>query len=200
MGKKMRASSKPSNNYHSQPIQRRTMRYQCSALQNNVAITPQHVALSLGTICSVANTYVVPLAAAVRVTRVRMWCVPPTSGSAANVIVNFTTTAVVSSTGEVGATSISTAQYAAIDTKPPKESTAAFWSKASDTNTLFTLYADSGAILELDIEYVHHGQEIAAGSLIYAITSGAATLHNVYYINLTASNTGFTPVFLPGNY
>lgn len=195
--KKTRADMSKPPQYKSQPILRRTLRYVASGVQSSVAITPSAICLSLGTICTVANTTVRGFVGAVRIRRIHLWVGTSSSGTPANILVNFGSTAAPALDWEVGDETINSSELAYVTAVPPKDSLASFWNVAGSTSTLFSVTSSANCIMQLDLDFILADNDPV---VTYAITSGAATLGNIYYINLSAAATAFSPVFLTTNF
>lgn len=201
MSKLMTTPSSSIPMYSAQKILRRTMRYNASAVQSSVSITVPQIIASLGTVCYVANTTGRPVYAAMRLLRLRCWVATPTSGTFANVIVNFTNSGTGTSSlnlpKEISDQTINAAEPACVVCTPPKDSSASFWHEFSNTDGLFTIISSANAVLELDLEFVSNDNE-SAFTVTY--TSGVATLGTIYYTNLGSAVTSFSPVGLTTNF
>ncbi len=134
---------------------------------------------------------------AVRLKRIKMWAVPdPTALLAYDGMTSCSLewqstrgpTTLVSDTGN----SFSPAH---IDTKPPKDTEASFWSQVSSSTTirnevLFYLTCPAGTIIDVDIAYVEcNGAQIASPGETLAISLVAPTTMSSYLINSLDNTT-----------
>ncbi len=182
--------------YKSQPVLRRTLRFVASAVQSSVVITPKSLCASLGSVCASNTTTMYILAGSVRVRRIQMWVGTATSGTQANVLVNFYTTGVAATNYEVGDDTINSSTLAYISVKPPSGTQAQFWNPVSSTTTLFSLTSSANCVMDLDLEYIMSDND--TGNPTYASTQ-VGTIGNVYYINLNGVNS-FAPYLLSSLY
>ncbi len=200
--KKQGVKSKPPQ-YVSQPVLRRKMRYVASGVQSSFAVTPRFLALSLGTVCTAANTTVYGIVGAVRIRSIQMWVGTSTSGTQANCLVNFlssqATSGIASMNKEVGDDTINASELAYIMARPPAGTQASFWNTSAVTSTLCLLTCSANCVMDIDLEYILSDNE-NSGMAQYTITSGSAVVGNVYYINLSGSSSGFAPYLLSSNY
>jgi len=180
--------------YRSQPIVRRVMRYECTAAQVGLTITPQKLCCSLGTVCTVTNTTVACFIGAVRVRRIQLWGMTTTSGTSASVSVNYDGTSGFAPNTELASDTINVSEYAYISGKPPANSAASFWGKFDDTDTIFTVNLPSGGIMDLDLEYIQYDED--NGVNVFALSSGSAILGSVYYIRLFPASNALGPYSL----
>jgi hypothetical protein len=173
------------------------MRYTCSAAQNGVPITPQRLAWSLGTVCT-AGLAGVGIVDTLRVKRVTMYAITPTSGTPATCSVNFISTATnPTSTVEFSDTTINAAVIASISVTPPKDTLASFWTNALSTVQLFGITCPSGTILDIDFDYITSDNEFT-NAVVY--TFAAPVVGAVYYMYLSNNATAFAPVSLTSTY
>jgi hypothetical protein len=135
----------------------------------------------------------------VRVDKIEVWTPPASQGAAATCSVLFPA-AGTSSQGmprEFTDTTVSTAKPAHIRCRPPLHSLCAFWQNGSNTNTLFTLVAPSGSIIDIWVSLVLADGARPAGA--QQATLVGATIGNVYYCSLDSSTKAgslFTPIGL----
>jgi hypothetical protein len=179
--------------YISQPILRRTMRYSCTGAQSALAITPVTLLKSLGTVCKAANTDVTVLNESVRVLAVHLYCGTSASGTPATVTINLGAYG-FNRNEEFVDTTINAAELASVHMRPPKNSLSSFWHTYASTDTLFVVTCPAGSIMDIDLEYIASDNDPSTRAS--GINSGSATLGVIYYINLSASATGFSPVAL----
>ncbi len=94
-------------------------------------------------------------------------------------------------------TSANPAQSPVIHAIPPAGSSASFWFTAdnSGADTIFSIDAPVGSILDFDLEF-NHGMPPAIGSFTYPIATG--TLGVMYWLSYvpTAGTGQITPVML----
>lgn len=157
------------------------------------SITPSSLLLAAGAFTSATNTSVVSLCTSVRVNRIEMWSPPASQGASATCSVNFTGTTPQQPDREFSDTTVSTAIPAHVNCKPGPRSLASFWQSAS-ANTLFTLVAPVGTIIDVHIGlYMNDGGDAAPASVGVA----TAALGNFYYLSLDPNATHrYTPVSL----
>jgi len=157
------------------------------------AITSRGLLLACGAMCSVPNVTVSAIAGSVRVNHVSVWSPPASQGAFATCSVEFLGQT-ASSTQEVSDTSVSVAQPACISTAPPRASLASFWQTPGlADNTMFTLVAPTGSIIDMDLSFILWDNEDAATTR--AVTAG--TLGTIYYLALdNATGHIYPPVSL----
>jgi len=199
MVKRNRKTGNPNHipQYPSQPVLSRTMRYQCTAAQSAVTYAPTRLLASLGTVCRTANTDCTVIYEACKVKRIRLWAATSASGTAATISVNFGNYAFNVNTEYID-TTISVSEMAHLDVRPPKGTLASFWHTYASTDVLFTITCPSGTIMDIDYDMVQSDNDPSVRNM--ALSSGAATLGLIYYINLSASSTAFSPMQLITNW
>jgi len=187
-----RRNGRSTNSLHSIPafksniIVSHKFRYLCVAAIN-VDITNSALLQTFGSICTVLNSQGVAFGESFKVKNIKCWAPPPTQGSSATCSLEWTTTgsAVLYNTNlEVSDTSINPSSPAYYSTTPPKGSNASFWQTAG-TNVLLHIIAPIGSIIDIDVQYILADDNNVRLGVTYA--SGAATLGNVYYHDLVAT-------------
>jgi len=157
------------------------------------AITPTSLLGAAGAFTQVVNTTLVTVNASVRVNKIEMWTPPAAQGSSATCAVNFSGTSLNQPDREYSDTTVSTAFPAHLVVRPAATSLASFWQAAS-ANTLFTLVAPVGTIIDVHVALIwNDGGDAASG----AITVATAALGALYYMSLDPNATHrYTPVSL----
>jgi len=157
------------------------------------AITVGSLFAAAGNMCTVANTQVQSLFQSLRVKRVSIWTPPAAQGGFATCSVEWLGGA-NSNTVEVSDTSNSVATPARIMSQPPTRSLASFWNTSpSFANTLFSMVAPTGSIIDVALDLILSDDESA--NLVTAVAAGA--LGVIYYLSLDPNATHrFVPVSL----
>ncbi len=142
------------------------------------------------------NLYLVATAAtttarlfqAVKLKRVQVWAQPPALGSAAvSVSLDWDSGTGVAAFGGSWTVSDTTSgiEPAYIDSRPPRQSVAAFWiNNGQTTATLFTFSVPTGAIIDLQVSCVLIDTETPTAGQ----TTTGATVGRVYGCYLTSAN------------
>jgi hypothetical protein len=125
----------------------------------------------------------------VRVNRIEIWSPPSSQGSAVTCSVLFPSTGTVaqSMAREITDTTVSVAKPAHIVCSPPKESLCAFWQSGSYGQTLFSLTAPAGSIIDLWLSLVLADGAVATPA--QTATLVGATVGNMYYCSLDSSTS-----------
>jgi hypothetical protein len=157
------------------------------------AITVGSLFAAAGAMCTVANTQVQTLYNSVRVRNVSVWTPPAQQGTFATCSIEWLGSA-NSNTVEVSDTSNSVAIPARISSNPPRSSLASFWNTTSSVaNTLFTLTAPSGAIIDVTLDLILSDDDVT--NAVTAVAAGA--LGFIYYLSLDPNSTHrYVPVSL----
>jgi hypothetical protein len=116
----------------------------------------------------------------VRVNQIEVWTPPASQGASATASVLFPPSQ-RSQAREVTDTSVSVATPAHVRCGPPAESLCAFWSDGSAGNTLFSLSAPAGSIIDVWVSMVDRDGTVDA--VQNAVLVGA-TVGEVYYTSL----------------
>jgi hypothetical protein len=153
------------------------------------SVTPNSLMCSAGTMCSVANTTVNSFYGSVKVNQIEMWSPPASQGSSTTCSVDWIGSS-YQPNREYSDTSVSVATPAHVISSPPPMSIASFW-QTSSTNTLFTLIAPVGTIIDVHLSLILNDSD---ESLVTASVT-TATLGNIYYLSLDP-NKHYTPVSL----
>jgi hypothetical protein len=139
-------------------------------------------------------TVIAPLAYSIRLRRVRIWFQSPTLGSniTSTVEWNDAATGFLGRGTSVSETNSSTTEFVCLDTRPPKNSIAAWWNAGvtGATNVLFSFSAPAGAILQLDYQWTKNATE---ASYETQSTSGAAT-NTIYCRAINANVLAIPPL------
>ena len=141
--------------------------------------------------CSTANNSVSLIANSVKVHKVSIWSPPAAQGGTATCSVTWSTANDYTAMVEVSDTTMSTAIPAHVSTKPPPGSAASFWLGAG-TNTIFTVIAPTGSIIDVHCTHVLYDTQ-AAGT---TVTVAAGTLGALYYMPLDGATDVYLPVSL----
>ncbi len=192
-----RGQRRPRNKNAAQPPQlstnvvlRHRFRFK-SSVDTAVAITDRNLNQIFGAMCTVANTTLKGIVNAVKLHSVEVWTPPASQGAAATVSLQWNSGAFAPDV-EVSDTTISTAMPAHIKTSPPPGSSASFWMGESAANTMFTLTAPTGSIIDVDVTGVLADTQAALTS--YTVAAG--TLGAFYYLPLDGATDGYLPVSL----
>jgi hypothetical protein len=100
------------------------------------------------------NTTVTSFFQSVRIKKIRIFSPPPSQGSVATCSVEFSGTSSSFGSQEISDTSNSVAQPAMIDTAPPRNSLASFWSSAGNVGQLAVINCPSGSIVDLTVDLI----------------------------------------------
>jgi len=144
------------------------------------AVTGQSLLGALGVFPTIANSTVAAIFGSVRIKNLEMWTTTATLGSAVTCSVEWAGSATNSGDIEISDTSVSTASPAHINSRPPKNSLASFWSTAT-TGQLFVLTAPAGTIIDVVVEMTMFDDTNGSNAAIGVAT---AALGNVYYLSL----------------
>lgn len=153
-------------------------------------ITQDNLLALSGVLCYVTNTACTMLSNSVRVKSISIWTPPASQGAAATCSVNWHSENFVSSF-ERSDTTVSTSQPAKLRTKPPVGS-AAYFLLSTGTDTIFTITAPTGSII--DVHCVHVLNDTQTIGPTYLV--GAGTLGVLYYPPLDGTGDKFLPVSL----
>jgi len=138
------------------------------------------------------NTTVTAFTGSVRVKRVEIWAVGQTLGTAITCSVLWAGTT-NSADVEVSDTSVSTAAPAHINSRPPRNSLASFWNIAG-TQTLFSLVAPAGCIIDVEVEQTLFDDDNGSNATVSVATAVVGT---VYYLSLDPNATHrYAPISL----
>jgi hypothetical protein len=141
--------------------------------------------------CTVALTTCTSFFGSVKVNRISIWAPPASQGASATVSVNWYGYA-NSPNREVSDTTISTSKPAHVVSTPPTGSLASFWQTVG-TNTIFSIVAPTGAIIDITLSLILSDDE----NTLPATTTAGGTLGVNYYLSLDPNVTHrFTPVSL----
>lgn len=145
----------------------RTVRLGVVANQSETDITVNQI-LHCQTVVTTSTT-TTSLAYAIKLKQVKIWFTAPTLGSnvSATVEWNAGSTGFLMDGVSVAATSSSTTEYGHLRTKPPIRSLGGWYQAgpSGSTNTLFSMSAPAGAIIEVDFDWVPNFTEAIYGSL-----------------------------------
>lgn len=157
------------------------------------AVTSASIFGALGTICTVANTTVTSWTGSFRIAAVELWGPPASQGAASTVSCEWNIGVAQGGTQEVSDTTCSVAVNAHVHTTPPRNSLASFW-QTPTTQTMFTLTAPSGTIIDLHVSAIMFDEESTGPT---PITVTTATLGQTYYLSLDPNATHrYTPISL----
>lgn len=158
-------------------------------------VTVGSLLAAAGNVCTVSNSTVTSFFGSVKVNRIAMWAPPAAQGSSATASVNWIGAA-NSSNREVSDTTVSTAIPAHVNSRPPINSLASFWSNGSNAAaTLFTLVAPPGTIIDVSMSLILQDDDAIDSIVDTAVAT--ATFTNTYYLSLDPNATHrYTPVSL----
>ncbi len=154
-------------------------------------ITDRNLNQMFGLVCTVANTTLKGLVNAVKLHRVQVWAPPASQGGSVTCSVLWASGSFAPDV-EVSDTSNSVASPAYISTVPPAGSSASFWMGETASNTMFTLLAPSGSVIDVEATGVLADTQAALTS--YTVAAG--TLGALYYPPLDGVTDLYTPVSL----
>jgi hypothetical protein len=158
------------------------------------AITPASLFGAAGGMGTVSNSAITSFFASLQILKVEMWTPPASQGSAATCSVNWEGFNGAPNR-EVSDTSVSVAQPAHVVSRPPPRSQAAFWINGTQTlsNTIFTLVAPSGTIIDVTLRLVMFDDDVGNVNA----TASAVTVGLAYYLSLDPNATHrYVPVSL----
>lgn len=187
----------------------RTLRYTCVNAQA-IAIGADELVFAAGGICTVTNSSIRAMNAAVQIKRVRIWA-PLSSTTAPSALSTSVcllwgqgiTSDTATPQMQTVATTLSSVHPAYIDSRPPKGANATFWNSGTSNLNLFQIYSYGaagsiqgvpvGTIVEVTASF----QPAVLGPVNFrTITLG--TLGQVYYLTLDNAGSGvMLPVGLP---
>jgi len=172
-----------------------TYRFYATASSTNANVTVGTLFGAAGGICTVANSTIASMAAAIRVKRIKVWSGVVSTG-AVNAEVTWQevgTNFAPDSSKEVSVPEGITSEKV-LSTRPPKGSLAAFWlPNNASTGVVCQITVQAGSVLDVQLE-VCLGNNFSN----LAITGySAATLSSVYYGRLDGVGGKFTPLGLP---
>lgn len=170
----------------------RTLRF-ISTSATRTGVTVPSLLLACGGICTATNSTITGWSAAVRITRVKMWCPVSQQGSSATVSIEWEGTSGFQPNTTISDTSVSVTEPAHISVRPPPRSAASFYWSSTNTSTLFYLNAPVGTIIEVDcVAVTNDGNQTPVSG-----TVAAGTLGSIYYLSLDPSATNrYQPVSL----
>jgi hypothetical protein len=173
-------------------VVRHTYRF-TSTSATATAITPTSLLGAAGTVCNTGNTAVACIFQSVKVNKLRMWAPPPAQGSVATCSVEWIgSVASQISNLEVSDSSNSTATPAIVSCRPPRQSLASFWQQPG-TNTLFTLTAPVGTIIDVSLSLIMQDDDVGVPGI--GIATGTSGL--IYFLSLDPNATHhYVPVSL----
>lgn len=143
-----------------------------------------------GTVNTAANIQTL-ITAAVKLHSVKIWTPPSAQGLSSTCSLEYAN-ATFAPSSEVSDSTMSTAVPAHIASTPPAGSVAAFWITGTG-NTIFTIVAPMGSIVDLDMSSVLVDTNAASNAIT---TTAAGTLGEVYYLGLPSTSPALTPVSL----
>jgi len=158
---------------------RKKLRFLASSALSNTTITGQTIAGACGGICTTVNGFLTPWCSTIRLRRVTIW---PTVGSAAGVAdITWATDGTLFVKDEFKVTTLPQAVtiHKSVTSVPPSGTLVKFWQAATDTNTIFTITAPGGSVIDVLIEFTL-ANELTGTTL--GIVSGV--LGTVYYLAL----------------
>jgi hypothetical protein len=123
----------------------------------------------------------------VKVDKIEIWTPPASQGAAATCSVLFPGSSAPAQgmTREYTDTTVSTARPAHVVCRPPPKSLGGFWQDGVNGDTLFTLVAPSGSIIDIWMSMVlADGARPASASTAVLV---GATIGNIYYCSLDST-------------
>lgn len=156
-----------------------------------VSITDTALLGAAGTMCTTVNAFVQSFFQSVRIKRVDVWSAPSAQGANSTCSVEWFGFG-NSPNIENSDTSLSVAKNAHVSCKPPANSLAAFWQKATGTN-LFTLTFGTNAIVDVILDLIQSDEETVPTAIVVA----TGVVGHVYYLALdNATGHNLVPVSL----
>jgi len=153
-------------------------RFLATSAFNNGLLDSNFVGI-VGTIGTVVVTTVSTMAACVRIRKLEMWAAPASQGAAATCSVDWFGSGNTPNL-EISDTTLSVSRNAYVNSKPPRNSLASFWQKASG-NVLCTLICPADTIIDVTMDVV-----LADGDAEPSAVNGFANvvLGRAYYLAL----------------
>jgi len=155
-------------------------------------LTPTSLLCAAGTMGTALNTSVTSFVASVRINRVTMWTPPASQGATATCSVNWNGYQ-NSPDVEMSDTTVSVSRPARVSCVPPRGSLAAFWQTVG-TNTICTLVAPTGTIIDVDLSLILSDDDPGTAASTAVAT---AAVGGIYYLSLDPNATHrYVPVSL----
>ncbi len=162
-----------------------------SATGTATAITDRNICQIIGGMCTVANTTLKGLSNAAKLHRISIWAPPASQGASVTCSILWNSGSFAPDI-EVSDSTNSTAVPARLSTRPPPGSSASFWMGETASNTMFTITAPAGSIIDVDVTHLLADTQAALTS--YGVAAG--TLGAYYYLPLDGTGDQFLPVSL----
>lgn len=176
--------------------QRHRFRFYASAAVSGASITPQILAGVAGGICTVTNSTITCWASSLRCRRITIW---PAVGSAAGVGTSADITWAADGTlfskdeYKVDALPQGITIDRPVSSVPPAGTLGKFWQAPSGTNTLATISAPSGSIVDIWVEFTLSNQNSST-----SLTVATAVLGTIYYLSADGPGANkLVPLGLP---
>lgn len=171
-------------------------RYRFTSTSGSVAtITPVSLLQAMGT-CATTTVTGSSIFTSVKISRVSIWSPPASQGAATTCSVTWFGNTGNSSEKEISDTSVSTAQPAHVDTRPPRNSLASFWQTTSST-ALAVLTAPTGSIIDVWVSGILGDGPTTTSPATLTLVGATAGL--MYYEPLDGRGGIYTPVSLTVN-
>jgi len=132
----------------------------------------------------------------IRVNRVRIWSTGATQNGDNECWVDFTGSATGSAGNSVriSDSALGTDGVAHVNVRPSRSSAASFWQTSTNANIAFSLYANTGSVVEVDVSYTSNETATAAAvaNALVGATTGAVYMRGLD--GLAVAGTNFIPV------
>jgi len=161
---------------------------------NRESVTVGDILGAIGGIGTSATT-VAAIASSFQVQSIQVWAPPASQGSVATILLEWSGSA-NSPNVAISDTSSSVTTPARVNSRPPKNSQAAFWQNLSSASEiLFLLNAPTGSIIDFTVKFILNNDETLGTAYIVTVTT--AVLNVGYYLALDGPSTNqFRPVAL----
>lgn len=144
-----------------------------------------------GTMCTTVNAFVQSFFQSVKIQKIEVWGAPAAQGSNSTVSVEWFGFG-NSPNIEFSDTTLSVTKNAHVSCRPPAQSLASFWQKATGTN-LFTIVCGANAIIDIVLDTILSDEETVPTAIVVA----TGVVGHVYYLSLdNATGHVLTPVSL----
>jgi hypothetical protein len=153
-------------------------RFLTSASVTNVGIQDTYVLQSTGGICTTVNSVVSIFAKSFKITKIEMWAPPASQGSAATISIDWLGFG-NSPNIEHSDTTLSVSHNAHVVTRPPKNSLASFWQKATNVQ-LFILNCPANTVIDISVSLMMQDEETA----LTTVNVATGVLGNIYFVAL----------------
>ena len=172
--------------------QHRSVRYGVIADQSETDILVRYIMYAQ--CVATTTTAVVPLAQAIRFKRFRCWFTAPSIGSTRTATIEWNAggTGFLLNGVSESATTMSTTEPVCLDSRPPTESLGSWYQGGSTalTNSLFSMSAPAGAIIQIDYDWVPNFTEAGFSS----VTVSGAVAGTLYCLGWNSNILALPPL------